>query len=217
MSKQSITFRSILMSKLEDDNGQYAYNVDERTGMLMDYNSLVDGTIDLFFSEIRLPKVIELHDDFKRAFAFEFKDKEVEGETYAQFRDKLQVTLSTDCFNLLKFYNDIRDKDLEELINSMDINNTSEGNQEGSSLGIVASQPEEKLSILYEQTGQDKTITLADALQESHNRGKGTNKSNTSGYSGMPLFMLLNRFARIPSIERDIFYIVNKRCFSKRW
>lgn len=217
MSKETITFRSILLSFLSDSNGQYGYNVDERTGMYRDYNEVVDETIDKFFSTIRLPEMIKLDDEFKRAFAFEFQNASIEHETFAQFRDKLQSVLTSDCYNYLRLYNEIRNKDVMDMINNMDMTNIGEAEQESSSLGINAQPPEEKLSIIYDSTGKDRTITMADLLQESHGKGGGKSKTNTSGYSGVPIFILLNRFAEIPDIQRKMFNIIRRKCFSKMW
>lgn len=215
MSKYVITIRSFLLSHCQDENGLYnGYGV-KNEGYFGDwkhYNEIVDTYYNKVFENMHLTIEEKDKEDiaiFKKDFCKNFYNREIGFEVWSQFQVALESELNSDCYNLLKFYNLIRNLDVEKMKETNNMTTTSDG--DSSQKALVNTNPANDLSIVYDDINTASLIKYANQIQENY--GKQSGKSNSVGSNTMPLFQLYNFFARLPDIESMIFNMLDDKLF----
>lgn len=212
MGVYSITIRTFLLSFVEDENGLTdGYGV-VNNGYFSDYRhykEIIDTYYHKVFENMDLTIETKYKEDIetiKRDFCKRFYNREIGYETWAQFEVALEEKLNTTCFNLLKFYNLIRDMTVEDLAQTNNSTSTSAGDSK--TLSLTSTQPQKDLSIIYDGSS---IIRYADLIAENY--GEQKQNANVVGSNTLPKFQLYNYFAQLPDIEEQIFNILDDKIF----
>lgn len=178
--------------------------VDE-SGDFIHYNTIIDQTYNELFKSMHLSEYVD--NDFKKEFCKHFYNREIGLETFARFQILLENSLNTECLNLLKARQFLKDKTMDELNQSIDIKNDNTANGDNQALAIANNRPQERLEIVF--TDKYGTIEYANALQENHGKFENEAHSRTHGWSGGSLGERINQLAELTDLTTQIFNILD--------
>lgn len=215
MAKNSITIRTYLLSFCEDELGLtsgYGVKNSGFNGDWAHYNEIIDEHYQKVFDNMSLTIEIKDKEDietFKKDFCKRFYNSEIGFEVWAQFEVALEAALNSTCYNLLKFYNLIRNMGIEDMKETSNMKSTSDAASKLKAL--LNNTPKTDLAIIFDDFEQAKLIKYADSIQEQYSNQTGNNTS--IGSNTLPLFQLYNYFAQLPDIEEQIFNILENKIF----
>lgn len=178
----------------------------DENGDFLHYNTIIDATYNELFKNMNL--VNGVSDEFKKEFCKHFYNREIGLETFARFQIALEETLNNECFNLFKYLEEIRNKSIKDLNQSMNIDTVGNQTGNGQALQIANTNPQERKEILF--TPKYGTIEYADNLVENHQKNEADTKNNVSGWSGSSLAERLQNNAELVDIQFQIFNICDK-------
>lgn len=206
MSNFTITLGTFLKSHFVDDFGLpngFGTNNNDELGNFNHANDVINQCFEKVFEKMNL--VQDVHIDIKKAICVRFYNSEIGQETFARFSLVLQDKLNTKCFNLIKFYNIVKELELEEAERTS--STTSEGGAKTDTVNLQDNAPKENLNIVPDFEG---IIRYAEAIAEQHGKNNYTNQ--TTGSNTMPKYQLYHMFSMLPSILDMICNICDK-CF----
>lgn len=185
--------------------------VDE-DGEFIHYNVIIEQTYNELFKDMKL--ITEVTDNFKKEFCKHFYNREIGLETFARFQIALEEKLNNECYNLFKYMSALRDKSIDELNKSMNIDTVGNQTGNGQALQIVETRPQERKEILF--TDKYGVIEYANNLVENHNKNEADTKSNVTGWSGSSLADRLQNGASLTDLQFQIFLVCDE-LFSQVW
>lgn len=212
MSKYSITIGDFLLSHMTDSRGfpnGYGVINDNPWGEFYHYNEVIDKTYQYVFQDMNIS--IELPEQFQKDFCKRFYNREIGFEVWSQFQMHLETALNSTCYNLLKFYDELRNMEIKEALKTMDITTDTEAKLNTKGLSLGETTPEKDLSILY-PTGEG-VIKHADQLAENYGNNDSEGHNHTYGFSGRTPFEMANFFAGLTDVEEQIFNILDDMLF----
>lgn len=206
MSSHTITIRTYLLSILPD-----GYSVDEDTGDWKHYNEIIEYGAMHFFEKMDL--IHELPIYFKKEFLKRFYNREIGQETFASFMVQLESTLNVDCYNYLKFMDELHKMTSEELMNNVNMSSKGKSKGNNKALAVNQSRPETDLEISYSMADDSKILTYADMLQEQHAGQTGEQESTTTGYSGRNPYEQKLLYSQLTPVIQQVLHICENKCF----
>lgn len=192
-------YRNLLTGRLD------GLALDEK-GDFLHYNIIIDQTYNELFKDMHLLDGVS--DNFKKEFCKHFYNREIGLETFARFQVALEDVLNNECFNLFKYLAEIRNKAINDLNKSMDIDTVGNQKADGQALQIANTTPQERKEIVF--TERYGVIEYADNLVENHQKNNADSKTNVSGWSGSSLAERLQNNAELMDIQFQIFNICDK-------
>ena len=212
-SNLTVTIASFLKSRYKNPlTGQLDGLAVDEDGEFLHYNTIIDQTYNELFKGMHL--IPEVTDNFKKEFCKHFYNREIGLETFARFQIALEETLSNECYNLFKYMASLREKSVEDLNKSMNIDTTGQQKGDGQALQIVETRPQERKEIVF--TDKYGVIEYANNLVENHQKNEADTKTNVTGWSGSSLADRLQNGANIPDIQFQIFQVCDS-LFSQVW
>ena len=212
-SNLTATIATFLKSRYKNPlTGQLDGLAVDEEGEFLHYNTIIDQTYNELFKGMNL--IPEVTDNFKKEFCKHFYNREIGLETFARFQIALEETLNNECYNLFKYMASLREKSVEELNKSMNIDTTGQQKGDGQALQIVETRPQERKEIVF--TDKYGVIEYANNLVENHQKNEADTKTNVTGWSGSSLADRLQNGANIPDIQFQIFQVCDS-LFSQVW
>ena len=212
-SNLTVTIASFLKSRYKNPlTGQLDGLAVDEDGEFLHYNTIIDQTYNELFKGMNL--IPEVTDNFKKEFCKHFYNREIGLETFARFQIALEETLNNECYNLFKYMASLREKSVEDLNKSMNIDTTGQQKGDGQALQIVETRPQERKEIVF--TDKYGVIEYANNLVENHQKNEADTKTNVTGWSGSSLADRLQNGANIPDIQFQIFQVCDS-LFSQVW
>ena len=212
-SNLTVTISSFLKSRYKNPlTGQLDGLAVDEEGEFLHYNTIIDQTYNELFKGMNL--IPEVTENFKKEFCKHFYNREIGLETFARFQIALEETLNNECYNLFKYMASLREKSVEDLNKSMNIDTTGQQKGDGQALQIVETRPQERKEVVF----SDKygVIEYANNLVENHQKNEADTKTNVTGWSGSSLADRLQNGANIPDIQFQIFQVCDS-LFSQVW
>ena len=181
--------------------------VDEN-GDFLHYNVIIDQTFNELFKDMRLNQYVD--DDFKKLFCQRFYNREIGFETFARFQVFLEQELNTDCLNLFKVRDTLKNMSLDQMNQDTNMYNDGSSKNDSHTLSISNTTPQEHLSITYDNDHDQKygAIDYANALGEGNAKGKEDHHSYTHGWAGGQLAQRYNQLAQMEDLTFEIFNIL---------
>ena len=212
-SNLTATIATFLKSRYKNPlTGQLDGLAVDEEGEFLHYNTIIDQTYNELFKGMNL--IPEVTENFKKEFCKHFYNREIGLETFARFQIALEETLNNECYNLFKYMASLREKSVEELNKSMNIDTTGKQKGDGQALQIVETRPQERKEIVF--TDKYGVIEYANNLVENHQKNEADTKTNVTGWSGSSLADRLQNGANIPDIQFQIFQVCDS-LFSQVW
>ena len=212
-SNLTVTIASFLKSRYKNPlTGQLDGLAVDEDGEFLHYNTIIDQTYNELFKGMHL--IPEVTDNFKKEFCKHFYNREIGLETFARFQIALEETLSNECYNLFKYMASLREKSVEDLNKSMNIDTTGQQKGDGQALQIMETRPQERKEVVF--TEKYGVIEYANNLVENHQKNEADTKTNVTGWSGSSLADRLQNGANIPDIQFQIFQVCDS-LFSQVW
>ena len=212
-SNLTVTIASFLKSRYKNPlTGQLDGLAVDEDGEFLHYNTIIDQTYNELFKGMHL--IPEVTDNFKKEFCKHFYNREIGLETFARFQIALEETLSNECYNLFKYMASLREKSVEDLNKSMNIDTTGQQKGDGQALQIMETRPQERKEVVF--TDKYGVIEYANNLVENHQKNEADTKTNVTGWSGSSLADRLQNGANIPDIQFQIFQVCDS-LFSQVW
>ena len=212
-SNLTATIATFLKSRYKNPlTGQLDGLAVDEEGEFLHYNTIIDQTYNELFKGMNL--IPEVTDNFKKEFCKHFYNREIGLETFARFQIALEETLNNECYNLFKYMASLREKSVEDLNKSMNIDTTGQQKGDGQALQIVETRPQERKEIVF--TDKYGVIEYANNLVENHQKSEADTKTNVTGWSGSSLADRLQNGANIPDIQFQIFQVCDS-LFSQVW
>ena len=212
-SNLTATIATFLKSRYKNPlTGQLDGLAVDEEGEFLHYNTIIDQTYNELFKGMNL--IPEVTDNFKKEFCKHFYNREIGLETFARFQIALEETLNNECYNLFKYMASLREKSVEDLNKSMNIDTTGQQKGDGQALQIVETRPQERKEIVF--TDKYGVIEYANNLVENHQKNEADTKTNVTGWSGSSLADRLQNGANIPDIQFQIFQVCDS-LFSQVW
>ena len=212
-SNLTATIATFLKSRYKNPlTGQLDGLAVDEEGEFLHYNTIIDQTYNELFKGMNL--IPEVTDNFKKEFCKHFYNREIGLETFARFQIALEETLSNECYNLFKYMASLREKSVEDLNKSMNIDTTGQQKGDGQALQIMETRPQERKEVVF--TDKYGVIEYANNLVENHQKNEADTKTNVTGWSGSSLADRLQNGANIPDIQFQIFQVCDS-LFSQVW
>lgn len=184
-----------------------------RQGDWYHMNEVIDKTFNRPFENMRLQTVVAsaIDEEFKRAFCVRYYDREIGFDVWAPFEAYVENILNTECFNLFKFRDAIKNMTPDKWNQTGKTTTNTSGDSKN--LGIQNTSPKDDLSIIYPGVPGD-IIKYADALAEQYGNSVQSGESTTA--NTRPMFEQLTYNALLPSIDDLILNKLNK-AFLQIW
>mgnify|MGYP003599038158 CR=1 FL=1 len=212
-SNLTATIATFLKSRYKNPlTGQLDGLAVDEEGEFLHYNTIIDQTYNELFKGMNL--IPEVTDNFKKEFCKHFYNREIGLETFARFQIALEETLNNECYNLFKYMASLREKSVEDLNKSMNIDTTGQQKGDGQALQIMETRPQERKEVVF--TDKYGVIEYANNLVENHQKNEADTKTNVTGWSGSSLADRLQNGANIPDIQFQIFQVCDS-LFSQVW
>ena len=212
-SNLTATIATFLKSRYKNPlTGQLDGLAVDEEGEFLHYNTIIDQTYNELFKCMNL--IPEVTENFKKEFCKHFYNREIGLETFARFQIALEETLNNECYNLFKYMASLREKSVEDLNKSMNIDTTGQQKGDGQALQIMETRPQERKEVVF--TDKYGVIEYANNLVENHQKNEADTKTNVTGWSGSSLADRLQNGANIPDIQFQIFQVCDS-LFSQVW
>lgn len=202
----TVTIRKILLSFYEENGNKNGFDTKFNAfGDYLSFNEVVNNSYKKFWQRINKNEFIS--ERFQKDFLVYFYNSEIGFETVAPFFTRLQATLDTDCYMMLKLLDILRKMTIDDMLSTIDIFSNSESQGKSNQLG--ESKPQNDLQIVYDV---DKSlIRYTDFIQEQINKAKSS--SETHGRTTTSKYNALQDMTMYNDLQFQIFNVIEKRCF----